>query len=266
MSDDSDGTQFTLLGGVAGISPDDLTRRYAYPDDVPSCWVRGNMITSIDGGATTGGKSGDLGGDGDRAVFAALRRLADVIVVGATTARVENYSGAQMGAAERLARRDRGQAEIPPIAVLTRSGQIDRDTTLFHRTEVVPLVLTSADAVDDTRRRLGSLAEVVDASGAEPDSVDLPTVLAALAERGLRRVLTEGGPGILGLFTEQDLLDELCVTVSPVLVGGHAGRIVSGPGEVRSGMALRHALTDDAGYLYLRYTRDRRRGAADSRR
>ncbi|PRC62545.1 hypothetical protein C6A85_02500, partial [Mycobacterium sp. ITM-2017-0098] len=70
------------------------------------------------------------------------------------------------------------------------------------------------------------------------------------AERGLRRMLTEGGPGILGLFTEQDLLDELCVTVSPVLVGGNAGRIVSGPGDVRSAMALRHALADEAGYLY----------------
>ncbi|PRC62562.1 hypothetical protein C6A85_02415, partial [Mycobacterium sp. ITM-2017-0098] len=70
-----------------------------------------------------------------------------------------------------------------------------------------PLILTSSDAVDATRRRLGSLAEVVDASGAQHDSVDLRLALGLLAERGLRRMLTEGGPGILGLFTEQDLLD-----------------------------------------------------------
>ncbi len=264
MSGDGDGTQFTLLGETGEVSQHGLTQRYAYPDDMRSCWVRGNMITSIDGGATTAGKSGFLGAAGDRAVFAALRELADVIVVGATTARVENYSGVQLGAAERLARQRRGQAEVPPIAVLTRSGLLDRDSKLFHRTEVAPLVLTSSGAVADTRRRLGTLAEVVDASGPEPDSVDLRSALALLTERGLVRVLTEGGPGILGLFTQQDLLDELCVTVSPVLVGGDAGRIVTGTGEVRSGMELRHALTDGAGYLYLRYTRDRRRGAEDT--
>lgn len=258
MSGDGDGTQFTLLGGIDQFGPHGLTQRYAYPDDLRSWWVRGNMITSIDGGATTGGKSGDLGGAGDRAVFAALRGLADVIVVGAATARVENYSGVQLGAAERLARQHRGQAEIPPIAVITRSGQLDRDAKLLHRTEIPPLILTSSDAADDTRRRLGSLAEVIDCSGAQPDSVDLRAALAVLAERGLLRVLTEGGPGILGLFTAHDLLDELCMTISPVAVGGRAGRIVAGPGEVHSAMALRHALTDAAGYLYLRYTRDRR--------
>jgi riboflavin biosynthesis pyrimidine reductase len=257
MSDDGDGTQFTLLSGTGEVAPDALSRRYAYPEDLPSCWVRGNMIASIDGGATAGGKSGHLGGVGDRAVFAALRGLADVIVVGAETARVEDYSGVHLDAAERRARRDRGQGEIPPIAVLTRSGRLDHDAKLFQRSEIAPIVLTSADEVDGTRRRLGSLAEVVGASGAESDSVDLRTVLALLAERELMRVLTEGGPGILGQFIAGDLLDELCVTVSPVVVGGAAGRIATGPGEVRSDMSLLHALSDGAGYLYLRYARDR---------
>lgn len=257
MSGDGDGTQFTLLGGIHSVGPLDLAQRYAYPDGLQACWVRGNMITSIDGGATAGGRSGGLGSDGDRAVFAALRELADVVVVGASTARVENYAGVQLGAAERLARQSCGQAEIPPIALITRSGLLDQDMRLFHRTEVAPLVLTSSDAVRGARRRLGSVAEVIDASGAQPDSVDLHTALAVLAERGLTRVLSEGGPGILGMFTEEDLLDELCVTVSPVLVGGKSGRIVTGAGEVRSEMALRHALTDDRGYLYLRYARAR---------
>ncbi len=249
--------QFTVLGRVGEVGSASLTQCYDYPDGLQSCWVRGNMITSVDGGATSAGKSGALGSDGDRAVFAALRELADVVIVGAVTARVENYSGVQLGAAERLARRHRGQAEVPPIAVLTRSGQIDRDAKLFHRTEVTPLVLTSAEAAEDTRQRLGSLAEVLDASGTEADSVDLRTALDLLAGRGLLRVLTEGGPGILGMFTDADLLDELCVTVAPVLLGGHPGRIVTGPGEVRSNMSLLHALTDDTGYLYLRYARDR---------
>ena len=127
MSAEGDGTQFAMLGRIDEVDPSGLTERYAYPDELRSCWVRGNMIASVDGGATSDGKSGDLGGDGDRAVFAALREVADVIVVGASTARVENYSGVQFSVAQRLARQRRGQAEVPPIAVLTRSGRVERD-------------------------------------------------------------------------------------------------------------------------------------------
>ncbi|MDG4665125.1 pyrimidine reductase family protein [Mycobacterium sp. 236(2023)] len=257
MSGDGDGTQFTLLGRTGQVGAQALAEHYDYPEGLQTCWVRGNMIASVDGGATSSGKSGELGAEGDRAVFDALRELADVVVVGASTARVENYSGVQFGAAERMARQRRGQAEVPPIAVLTRSGHIDNDAKLFHRTEVAPLILTSADAADDTRHRLGSLAEVLAASGSQSDSVDLHVALDLLAERGLLRVLTEGGPGILGMFTAADVLDELCMTVAPVLLGGEPGRIVTGSGEVHHGLQLRHALTDDQGYLYLRYIRDR---------
>lgn len=255
MSADADGTQFTLLGRIDELGQAGLAQYYAYPDDIARWWVRANMIASVDGGATSGGKSGDLGGDGDRAVFNALREAADVIVVGAATARVENYSGVQFGPAQRGARQRRGQAEVPPIAVLTRSGVLDRDAKLFRHTEVAPLVLTSKAAVADTRTRVGDLAEVLDTSGSDPDSVDLRVALELLAGRGLVRVLTEGGPGILGLFTAADVLDELCLTVAPVLVGGSAARIVTGPGEVHTAMVLRHALSDADGYLFLRYAR-----------
>ncbi|WP_137147774.1 pyrimidine reductase family protein [Mycolicibacterium sp. CR10] len=255
MPADGDATRFTVVGRIDELGEGALARRYAYPDDLRSPWVRCNMIASIDGGATSSGKSGGLGGDGDRAVFAALREVADVIVVGASTARVEDYSGVRFTATQREERRRRGQSEVPPIAVLTRSGRLERDAKLFHHTEAAPLILTSADAVADTRSRLGAVAEVLDASGSQSDSVDLHTALALLAGRGLLRVLTEGGPGVLGMFIEQDVLDELCLTVAPVLVGGKSDRIVTGPAELHSAMQLRHALTDDDGYLYLRYTR-----------
>ncbi|CAN3128557.1 pyrimidine reductase family protein [Mycobacterium sp. smrl_JER01] len=257
MSGDGDGTQFTMLGRIGELDPAAVAAHYGYLTGLRSCWVRGNMIASADGGATSGGKSGLLGGDGDRALFTMLRELADVIVVGAATVRVENYSGVRLGAAERLERQSRGQAEVPPIAVLTRTGLLDPDAALFHHTEVAPLILTCTDVAGQTRRRLGTLAEVLDASGPQTDTVDLRTALDRLAERGLVRVLTEGGPGVLGMLTEQDLLDELCLTLSPTLVGGASGRVVTGPGEVRHRMALLHALTDDHGYLYLRYVRDR---------
>lgn len=257
MPDTAAAAQFTVLGpaGAPLEGADRLAGLYSYPDDLRACWVRGNMIASVDGGATAGGKSGALGGSGDRAVFEQMRHAADVILVGASTVRTENYSGAQVPVAQRSARQSRGQAEVPPIAVITRSGRLDPDTRFFTRTEVTPLVLTCTAAYDDTRARLGTVAEVVDASGADPADVDPAVALGALAERGLLRVLTEGGPGILGLLIAADLLDELCLTMAPVLVGGAAPRIAGGSGEVLTRMRPAHVLSDDDGYLYLRYTR-----------
>jgi len=259
MSVDDDGPRFAMLGRENHLGPGELARCYAYPaarpGRPPSCWVRGNMISSIDGGATSAGKSGDLGAAGDQALFAVLRGLADVIVVGASTARVENYAGVRLSATQRRERQHQGQSEVPPLAVLTRSGLLEPEARLFHRTEVTPLILTSAEAAPDARRRLGGLAEVLDASGAHTDSVDLRVALDLLAGKGLTRALTEGGPGILGMFTEQNVLDEICLTVAPALVGGKSARIVTGPAEVHTAMQLGHVLTDDDGYLYLRYSR-----------
>ncbi|KUI42696.1 hypothetical protein AU197_14560 [Mycobacterium sp. IS-1590] len=258
MPDTAAAAHFTVLGpdgdridGADGR----LADFYAYPADLDRCWVRGNMIASIDGGATAGGKTAALGGAGDRSVFEQMRYAADVILVGAETVRTENYSGAQVPVTQRGARQARGQAEVPPIAVLTRSGNLDPDARFFTRTEVPPLILTPTAAYDDTRKRLGGVAEVIDASGPRPDEVDAATALHALAERKLVRVLTEGGPLILSLLIESDLLDELCVTVAPFLLGGKARRIASGPGEVLTRMRPAHVLTDDDGYLYTRYVR-----------
>jgi riboflavin biosynthesis pyrimidine reductase len=100
------------------------------------------------------------------------------------------------------------------------------------------------------------LAEVIDASAAQPDRVDAGAVLDILDKRGLRRVLTEGGPSLLSLFIEQELLDELCVTIAPILVGGHARRIATGPGEAHTKMRRSHLLSDREGYLYTRYVKE----------
>src|SRR5829696_8453 len=255
MPDDAAGIQLTVLGATESVDDGRLVDLYAYPEDLQSCWVRGNMIASVDGGATDDGKAGGLAGAGDRALFSLMRHAADVILVGAATVRIENYSGAQLPVAARQARQRRGQAEMPPIAVITRSGHLDPSARLFTRTEVPPLILTTSRFCDDTRRRLGSVADVIDASGPEPDSVDAATVLKILAERGLYRVLTEGGPLFLGTLIEDDLLDELCLTVAPILVGGGSKRIATGLGNVHTKMRRTHLLTDDDGYLYSRYVR-----------
>jgi riboflavin biosynthesis pyrimidine reductase len=254
MPDDGAGILLTALGPTESVD-DRLADLYAYPDGLQSCWVRGNMISSLDGGATDDGKAGGLAGAGDLAVFSLLRHLADVIVVGAATVRIENYSGAQFPVSARQARQRRGQAEVPPIAVVTRSGDLDPSALLFTRTEVPPLILTSTRTVEDTRSRLGAVAEVIDASGTDPNSADPAVVLKILANRGLFRVLTEGGPLFLGSLIKNGLMDELCLTVAPILVGGASKRIVTGLGHVHTKMRRAHLLTDDDGYLYTRYVR-----------
>lgn len=244
----------SLLGSVRDLEDGELPRLYGYPER-DATWVRANFITSVDGGATSGGSSGAMGGPGDRFIFNLLRELADVIVVGAGTVRIEGYSGAQLSAAQRQHRQARGQSEVPPLAIVTKSGHLNRDMAVFTRTEVPPLVLTCAAAAAQTRRLLSGVCEVLDRSGGDPEKVDEAALLAALGTRGLRRILTEGGPMLLGSLIDRDMLDELCLTIAPYIVGGQARRIAAGPGQLLTGMRCAHVLTDDAGYLYTRYVR-----------
>ncbi|OBB85746.1 hypothetical protein A5760_07030 [Mycobacterium colombiense] len=247
-------TPLSLLGSVRGLDDGDLPRLYGYPEH-DGTWVRANFITSVDGGATTGGSSGAMGGPGDRFIFNLLRELADVIMVGAGTVRIEGYSGAQVGAAERQRRQARGQSEVPQLAIVTGSGHLNRDMPVFTRTAVQPLVLTCTAAAEQTRRALSGLCEVLDCSGRDPEKVDEAALLAALGARGMRRVLTEGGPTLLDSLMQRDMLDELCLTIAPCLVGGQARRIATGSGQLLTRMRCAHVLTDDAGYLYTRYVK-----------
>lgn len=242
-----------MLGSARRVDDADLPELYAYPTERP--WVRANFIASLDGAATLGGTTAALGGPTDRALFNLLRELADVILVGAGTVRIEGYAGARPGVAQRQRRRARGQGEVPPLAIVTKSGHLERDMPVFTRTEVVPLVLTCTAAAEATRARLGGLADVIDCSGGDPARVDEAAMLAALTERGLHRVLTEGGPMLFGSFVERGMLDELCLTIAPCLVGGRGERIATGPGQLVTHMRCAHILTDDDGFLYTRYVR-----------
>ncbi|MCV7330104.1 pyrimidine reductase family protein [Mycobacterium cookii] len=254
-ADDAGGAQLRLLDAAGDLDSGDLPELYSYPTDHAGVWLRANFIASVDGGATFGGKSGQLGGAGDRAVFSLLRELADVVLVGAGTVRAEGYAGARPTVGQRGRRQARGQSEVPQLAIVTRSGRLERDMPVFTRTEVAPLVCTCAAAADQTRRTLSGLADVIDCSLGDPGEVDSAAVLTALGERGLNRVLTEGGPMLFGSFVERDLLDDLCLTIAPSLVGGQAGRIATGAGQVLTAMRRAHVLTDEDGYLYTRYVR-----------
>jgi riboflavin biosynthesis pyrimidine reductase len=221
----------------------DLAEHYAYPGELRAPWVRVNFVSSADGAATVEGTSGGLGSDADKQVFGVLRELAEVVLVGAGTVRAEDYRGA---------RRDtRGRDTPPPIAVVTGSADLDPDAKLFTDTRVPPIVLTLATAPADRRDRLaGAGADVAVLDDLEPG-----TLLAELARRGLHRVLCEGGPSLFGALLAADAVDELCLTLAPVLAGGTAGRIARGPeGAPSRPMTLAGALHAE-GSLLLRYVR-----------
>ncbi|HWW54567.1 MAG TPA: pyrimidine reductase family protein [Acidimicrobiales bacterium] len=213
--------------------------------------VRANMIASLDGAASSGGLSGALGGPPDKVVFHALRALADVILIGAGTMRAEKYRPARLDDETRRRRASRGLSPVPPIAVLTTSCRFDWTLPFFSEAEARPVVITAQAAAPSDRAAASRVADVLVAG---ETSVDLTRALGALGEMGFTNVLTEGGPMILGQLVAAGLLDELCLTLSPSLIGGDADRIV-GHAVLREVIRgeLGHVLEAD-GFLFLRYT------------
>lgn len=235
-------------GGPAGeLDRAALAELYAYPAPGPRPFVRVNFAASADGAVSVDGRSTGLDAPGDRTVFGLLRELADVVVAGSGTVRAEGYRGARTSAELQARRRGRGQADVPPVAVLTAAPALDADAALFTDTAVPPLIVTTTAAAAAARARYGA-AGVVDAADLSPAAV-----LDALADRGLHRVLCEGGPSVFGSFAAAGLVDELCLSVAPQLVGTGPGRILAGPElPVPLPLRLSSALAHDDGLL-LRY-------------
>ena len=202
----------------------ELAELYAHP----AGWVRVNFVASADGAVAVGGLSTGLHAPGDREVFGVLRELADVVLVGAGTARAERYRGARTTAERRERRTARGQAPVPPVAVVSTRGDLDPRAGLFTDTSVPPLVLVAAAHREEARARLDG-AEVVAVSGDDPRVTDPDAVLAALTARGLHRVLCEGGPSLFGSLLAAGRVDELCLSIAPQLAGGGVDRILGGP-------------------------------------
>ncbi|MDT9690144.1 pyrimidine reductase family protein [Streptomyces sp. P9(2023)] len=236
-------------------SLDELADAYAYPELGPGeSWLRANMVSSLDGAGQHDGRSQPLSSDSDMRIFGTLRGLADVIVVGAQTVRLEGYRPARAREAFAGRRAAAGQGPAPVIAVVSASLGLDFTLPLFTEPLVPTLVLTGAAApADRVAEARAAGAEVViagDGPGVEPDRA-----VAALAGRGLRRQLTEGGPRLLGQFVAAGVLDEMCLTVSPTMTAGSAQRIAGGPSvEVPRRFAVASVL-EEAGFLFTRYRR-----------
>ena len=240
----------------ADLDDDELDAAYAWPDEPH--WLRANMVSTVDGAARSGeGLSQGISSDADRAVFGRLRALADVVLAGASTVREEGYRPAKVKPRYAEQRREAHQSPVPAIALVSRSLAMDLSAPLFTEATVPTIVITCAASDKAARDRVAETAEVL-VHGT--DDVDLVAAVAALQERGLGRIHCEGGPQLLAQLTAAGLLDELLLSLSPMLAGGGYEsrsdilRILTGAVLPGGPHPLRlDQLLEAAGSLFLRY-------------
>lgn len=235
------------------LDVDEIATCYAYPSDGA---VRGNMVTSLDGAVSADGRSKAISGPPDLFMFGVLRSLADVVVVGAGTARTEGYGPGRARKEYAHLREAANQSVAPAIALVTRSANLNPDSPVFTDALVRTLVITCEAAPPDNRKALSEVADVIVSGDA---AVDLPSAFEQLRRRSLTKVLTEGGPHLLGDVSAFGLLDELALSVSPTIAGGDAGRIVQTDAVLLQQMSLK-GLLEDSGFLFALY-----QGATDGK-
>ncbi|BBY15040.1 pyrimidine reductase family protein [Mycolicibacterium litorale] len=232
----------TRLAAVADL--DELIEYYR----TPPAGLRANMIFSADGAAAFAGRAGPLSDPLDQALLRELRGFADVVLVGAGTVRAEHYGPVRV---EAMSHSWSPGRPIPPIAVVSLSGVLP--DSLFADPAQRPILVTTQRAADEHRLAADERRDVLIAG---EHTVDVSDVLAEFRRRGLDHVLCEGGPTLLDELVAADVVDEICVTVSPTLAGvqdiGHGAGALASPRPMR----LDHALTH-ADYLYLKYSRHR---------
>jgi len=235
------------------LSDDELIADLAVPKGP---WLRVNFVSSVDGAATTAGDSGEpvsggLGDASDKRLFELLRRVSDVVLVGAGTVRDEGYGALRVTDDSARWREKRGLPAHPVFAIVSGSLDLDPASTIFSDAPVRPVIITTTRATADGLARFDGLADVI-VAGAE--HVDVPLALAGLHERGLTHVLNEGGPSLFGSLIAADAVDELCLTVAARLEAGDASRIARGPLAAPAHLALTRVLKHE-NTLLLRYGR-----------
>lgn len=243
-----------LPAGAGGDDVLSLYRDVARPAPPDRPWVLANFVAGLDGSIALEGRVGSLTSAADQVVFGLLRELADVVMVGAGTVRAERYGPVSIGDAARERRAARGQEAAPPVAVVTRSLQLDLSGRLFRDPDLRPIVITVERVDDEARRRVEEVADVVVAG---ETVVEPARALAALRERGMRLVTCEGGPTLITMLLGAGMLDELCLTVTP-LVGGDPIRLVSDQPQLPlTRFDLAHAVSGGRDELFLRYVSPR---------
>lgn len=237
------------------VDPLDLYPTDERPRPPGRPWVMANMVASADGAIAIDGVSGGLGGEGDSIVFRAIRASCDWVVAAAGTVRAERYRVPQSTEMVMQRRRAAGRTDAPRLAVVTGSVELDPDLPLFsERPADAPkaLVITGSAPPTAAVERIGDLADWCHLDTERPTPAG---IIAALDERGADVVLVEGGPSFNGQMVDAGLIDELCLSISPHLVGGSSPRIVdrsttTTPTDLHLDRVLEHE-----GALFLRYCR-----------
>jgi len=218
-------------------------------------YVLANMVGGLDGTAAIGGRVGALSDPADARLFLELRSLADVVLVGAGTVRREGYGPVRLDPRLSKARADAGRSSAPALAVVSRSLELDWSLPLFAQADpdARPVVVTCAAADPDRLEQAHDHARVLVAGDGQ---VDLPHALRQLRQLGNDVVLCEGGPTLLGEVVAQDLLDELCLSIAPLMGGDALPLAVTPCGGGTASFALAHVLVEGS-TLFLRYERSR---------
>ena len=212
-------------------------------------YVVANMVSSADGRATVAGRSGPLAGEADRQLFHALRASVDAVLAGTGTIAVERYGRLVRDEARRERRAAAGLAPDPLAVIVTRSGDVPWDAPLFAAPEQRVIVFTGKAVEPPTDA--AAQVEVVPVAGGEA------TATAALAElrarHGVRSVLCEGGPLLLGALLADEALDELFLTIAPLLAGAGERTVVDGSDLAKAAALELTWLLECEGALFARY-------------
>lgn len=188
---------------------------YPWPRDE---WLRTMMVMTLDG-ATVGpdGLSGSISGPADKRVFMEARRLSDAVLVGAGTIRAERYRPMPAKPEWQQARAAAGLAPAPRVVVVSGRLDLPWEEPLF-RDSAVPVIVATTESVDSpARAEVPAQVELVEFGH---DRVDIAELVGWLRELGLRRIVCEGGEALLDAVVRADLVDEMDLTISPVLAGG----------------------------------------------
>ena len=215
------------------------------------CWVTGHMVAGLDGTSAIDGRVGSLSTTPDQALFRAMRQIPDVVLVGAETVRLEGYGLVNLSEQAQEQRRSLGQPPNPPIAVVSRSLNLDWTSSLFTDAadDARTLIITCA-AADPGRRAEAERVATVIVAGEE--TVEPAAALRALADLGHQGVLCEGGPTWLGELVAADRLDELCLSVSPLMGGDPLPVCVTPDGAGTARFTLKGMMAEED-TLFLRY-------------
>lgn len=239
----------TDIRGITAL-PETSAELDTYYGDAPD-GVRANMVMTLDGQGAFEGRTKAISSSADQRLLAHLRQHADAVMIGATTVVAEGYGPVRLAEEVQGDRESHGHAPLPPLVIVTARAALPATLKVFNGEGPRPIIATTERGATNATE----LADVAELLVVGAETIEPAAVIAALQERSLNRILCEGGPYLLSTLVEHDLVDDMCLTVSPFLAGRQPTTNQSKSHlEAPSRLALRHVLTHDD-LLYLRYSR-----------